>query len=54
MPDFLNVPLRGVSVARCEHIRAIDKMRLTTKIGSISSADLGMIEAGLSRILGVN
>ncbi len=52
--DFLNVPLRGGSVARCEHIRAIDKMRLTTKIGSISSADLGMIEAGLSRILGLN
>ena len=26
--DFLNVELKGGSVARCEHIRSIDKSRL--------------------------
>jgi len=52
--EFLNVALKGGSVARCEHIRSIDKTRLTEKIGTISNADLDKIEAGLSRILGMN
>lgn len=51
--EFLNVSLTGGSVARCEHIRAIDKSRLTSKIGSISDADMQKIEDGLSRILGI-
>jgi mRNA-degrading endonuclease toxin of MazEF toxin-antitoxin module len=41
-------------VARCEHIRSIDKARLTDKIGSISDADMEKIEEGISRILGMN
>jgi mRNA-degrading endonuclease toxin of MazEF toxin-antitoxin module len=41
-------------VARCEHIRAIDKTRLADRIGSISDADMAKIEEGISRILGVN
>ncbi|MEY3610878.1 MAG: hypothetical protein RJB14_600 [Pseudomonadota bacterium] len=52
--EFLNVALKGGSVARCEHIRAIDKSRLADRIGSISDADMVMIEEGVSRILGVN
>ena len=52
--EFLNVALKGGSVARCEHIRSIDKTRLAEKIGSMSNADLDKIEAGLSRILGMN
>lgn len=52
--EFLNVALKGGSVARCEHIRSIDKTRLAEKIGSISNADLDKIEAGLSRVLGMN
>ena len=51
--EFLNVGLKGGSVARCEHIRAIDKSRLTDKIGSISVADLEKIEEGITRILGI-
>ena len=31
--EFLNVALKGGSVARCEHIRAIDKTRLAEVIG---------------------
>ena len=52
--EFLNVGLKGGSVARCEHIRAIDKSRLTDKIGSISVADLEKIEEGITRILGIS
>ena len=51
--EFLNVGLKGGSVARCEHIRAIDKSRLTDKIGVISVADLEKIEEGITRILGI-
>jgi mRNA interferase MazF len=52
--EFLNVALKGGSVARCEHIRAIDKTRLADRIGSISDTDMAKIEEGISRILGVN
>ena len=52
--DFLNVELKGGSVARCEHIRSIDKSRLSDKIGSISVADIGKIEDGICRVLGTN
>jgi mRNA interferase MazF len=52
--EFLNVALKGGSVARCEHIRSIDKTRLADKIGSISGADMEKIEEGISRILGMN
>ncbi len=51
--EFLNVGLKGGSVARCEHIRVIDKSRLTDKIGAISVADLEKIEEGITRILGI-
>uniref|UniRef100_UPI004047989A type II toxin-antitoxin system PemK/MazF family toxin n=1 Tax=Limnohabitans sp. TaxID=1907725 RepID=UPI004047989A len=46
--EFLNVALKGGSVARCEHIRAIDKTRLADRIGSISDADMAKIEVGFS------
>ena len=52
--EFLNVALKGGSVARCEHMRAIDKTRLADRIGSISDNDMAKIEEGISRILGVN
>jgi mRNA interferase MazF len=52
--EFLNVALKGGAVARCEHIRAIDKCRLSDKIGSISEIDMQKIEYGISRIIGVN
>ena len=52
--EFLNVALKGGSVARCEHIRAIDKTRLADRIGSISDNDMAKIEEGNSRMLGVN
>jgi mRNA interferase MazF len=52
--EFLNVALKGGSVARCEHIRAIDKTRLADRIGSISDTDMAKIEEGISRIFGVN
>jgi mRNA interferase MazF len=52
--EFLNVALKGGSVARCEHIRSIDKARLADKIGSISNTDMAKIEEGIARILGMN
>jgi mRNA interferase MazF len=52
--DFLNVELKGGAVARCEHIRSIDKSLLSDKIGSISVADIGKIEDGICRVLGIN
>lgn len=51
--EFLNVALTGGSVARCEHIRAIDKSRLTDKIGRISEKDMKRIEEGITRIMGM-
>jgi mRNA interferase MazF len=51
--DYLNVELKGGSVARCEHIRSIDKSLLSDKIGSISVADIGKIEDGICRVLGI-
>ena len=52
--EFLNVALKGGSIARCEHIRSIDKSRLSDKIGSISDKDMKKIEEGISRIIGIN
>ena len=52
--EFLNVALKGGSVARCEHIRAIDKTRLADRIGSISDNDMAKIEEGIARIFGIN
>ena len=52
--EFLNVGLKGGSVARCEHVRSIDKSRLAEKIGSMSETDMGKIEEGISRIIGLN
>ena len=52
--DYLNVELKGGSVARCEHLRSVDKSRLSEKIGSISVADIGKIEDGICRVLGIN
>jgi mRNA interferase MazF len=51
--EFLNIELKGGSVARCEHIRSIDKTRLADKIGKISSTDIKKIEDGICRILGI-
>lgn len=50
---FLNIELNGGSIARCEHIRAVDKSRLSDKIGSISESDMQKIEDGISRIIGI-
>jgi len=52
--EYLNVGLKGGSVARCEHVRSIDKTRLADKMGSISETDMGKIEEGISRIIGLN
>lgn len=52
--DFLNVAFANGSVARCEHIRAIDKSRLGRRMGKISSENMGAIEKGLLRILGLD
>ena len=52
--EFLNVALKGGSVARCEHIRAIDKTRLAERIGSISNTDMAKIEEGIARILAIH
>ena len=52
--EYLNVELTGGSVARCEHIRSIDKARLADKIGSISERDMTKIEDGISRIIGIS
>lgn len=52
--EYLNVGLTGGSVARCEHIRSIDKSRLIKKIGSMSDpADMAKIEEGVAKILGI-
>lgn len=52
--EFLNVALKGGSVARCEHIRAIDKTRLLERVGSISDTDMLKIDEGVARILGIH
>ena len=49
--EHLNVALTGGSVARCEHIRSIDKSRLGKKLGHLAEKDLNAIAKGLARIL---
>ena len=52
--EFLNVALSNGSVARCEHIRAMDKSRLGQRIGKITTENMNAIEKGLSRIIGLD
>lgn len=49
--QYLNVGLTGGSVARCDHIRAIDKSRLSNKIGMVTTKDMDAILDALKKIL---
>jgi mRNA interferase MazF len=51
-PLLVATPSTGIdSKARIEHIRAIDKTRVKTLIGTMDAADLSAIEESLRRIL---
>jgi len=53
-PIIVAVPSRGAqSVAICDQLRALDKSRLSTRIGSLSAADLRAVEAGVKMVLGL-
>ena len=52
--EFLNVAFPNGSVARCEHIRSIDKSRLGKRIGKVRVENLSAIEKGLARIIGLD
>ena len=53
-PLVIGVPSAGIgSKARSEHIRSVDKSRLTQLIGKISEADLSDISHGVARVLGL-
>lgn len=53
-PLVIAVPSAGVgSKARAEHIRSVDKSRLTQLIGQISDDDLSRISHGVAKVLGV-
>jgi mRNA interferase MazF len=43
----------GQSVAICDQVRALDKSRLSTRIGNLSPSDLRAIEAGVRTVLGL-
>ncbi|MGH7065388.1 MAG: type II toxin-antitoxin system PemK/MazF family toxin [Stellaceae bacterium] len=51
-PIVVATPSAGVrAVAVCDQLRAIDKGRLNGFSGRLSTADLGMVEDGIRRIL---
>jgi mRNA interferase MazF len=41
------------SVAICDQLRALDKSRLSSRIGSLSSSDLQAVERGVRTVLGL-
>ncbi|MFQ5738289.1 MAG: type II toxin-antitoxin system PemK/MazF family toxin [Acidobacteriota bacterium] len=45
--------LRMKSYAKCESVGPIHKSRFKKKIGQIPSTDLGVVEDGLKRVLGL-
>lgn len=53
-PLVIAVPSAGKdSVAICDQVRALDKSRLTRRIGVIDEADLLTLEEGLRETLGL-
>lgn len=48
---YLNVSLTGGSIARCDQIRAVAKIRFQNKIGIAHKKDLDAIANGLNHIL---
>jgi mRNA interferase MazF len=53
-PIVVSVPsARAGSVAVCDQVRAVDKSRLTERIGQISESDLTSIGVGISQVLGL-
>jgi len=48
---ILNIGLQGGSIARCDQIRTIDKIRLKNKQGSLNSQDLNKISQAIKIIL---
>jgi mRNA interferase MazF len=47
----VNVQLTGGSVARCDQVRTIDKLRLRTYMGTLISHDLANLSRGLARVM---
>jgi len=41
------------SVAVCDQVRAVDKSRLTRRVGQLATADLGAVEDGVRVVLGL-
>ena len=53
-PLVVAAPSAGAdSVAVCDQVRAVDKARLTKRIGTLSPTDLRHIEQGLRAVLGL-
>ena len=53
-PIVVSVPSAGAgSVAVCDQVRAVDKSRLTERIGQISESDLASIGVGIAQVLGL-
>ena len=53
-PLLIGVPSAGIgSKARSEHIRSVDKNRLSQLIGYISESDLNDISHGVAKVLGI-
>ena len=53
-PITVAVPSAGQdSVAVCDQVRALDKGRFTTQLGTLSRDDLRAVEAGVRTILGL-
>jgi mRNA interferase MazF len=53
-PIVVATPSAGVhSVAVCDQVRAVDKTRLITQVGTLSQADLKAVAQGVQQILGL-
>jgi mRNA interferase MazF len=51
-PIALATPSAGAgSVAVCDQLRAVDKTRLTQRVGVLSAADLRLVEGGVRAVL---
>lgn len=53
-PLLIETPSAGAGAkVRAEHVRNVDKSRLTKHLGQISEADLHEISRGVARVLGL-
>ena len=54
-PIVVAIPSLGAnSVALCDQLRAVDKSKISKRIGAISAAEMALIEASVKTVFGLS